>query len=155
MKTRILWLLLIAGLTIKSVPAQGSHDASTQSTKAAAAPHNYNISSTQKERKNPVRFSDASAERGKKVFSNRCVLCHGPDADGKGSLAVVIGVKPPDFNKPEVLSARTDGELFVIIGSGSENMPGKSLTRLTTQQRWDIVNYLRVVGGKTPAKVTK
>ena len=154
MRIRVLQLVLIAGLTPSSYLTQGALETPAQSAKEAGAPHTYNISSAQKVRKNPIRFTDGSVGRGKKAFLSRCVPCHGPNADGKGTLAEVINVKPPDFNKPGVLDQRTDGELFVIIGTGSENMPGKQLTRLTLQQRWDIVNYLRVVQGKKPAKVS-
>ncbi|MHB8653647.1 MAG: c-type cytochrome [Terriglobia bacterium] len=151
--TRIFWSLLIAGLTFNICRAQETRKAPSQSATKSGASHSYNISLAQKERKNPIPFTEVSSERGKKAFLNRCVLCHGPNADGKGTLAAVIDVRPPDFNKPEVLSGRTDGELFVIIGTGSENMPGKKLTRLTIKQIWDVVNYLRAVEGKKPAKV--
>ena len=150
MRPNTLWLLLFAGLTFNNYLAQAPVEVPAQS-KGAGAPHNYNISSAQKELKNPIPYSGASAGRGKNAFLSRCAHCHGPNADGKGNLAAVIGVKPPDFHKPGVLSARTDGELFFIIGTGSENMPSEKITRVTAKQRWDIVNYLRSVEGKTPA----
>jgi len=115
--------------------------------------YNPHVPPGEKVRKNPVRFTEISVDRGKRLFQTQCVLCHGIKADGNGDFVGVYGVHPPDFTDPDVLSKRTDGELFYIIGAGSEKMPGKH-TRLTERQRWDVVNYLRSVEGKIPAQTT-
>jgi hypothetical protein len=44
--------------------------------------------------------------------------------------------------------------LFVILGVGSETMPGQG-TRMRDKEKWDLVNYLRAVGGKIPEKAGK
>jgi len=62
-------------------------------------------------------------------------------------------ISPPDFTKPETLKDRTDGALFIILGVGSETMPGQG-TRMRDKEKWDLVNYLRAVGGKVPEKST-
>jgi mono/diheme cytochrome c family protein len=157
MKTKVLWSLLMVGFAVGGHWAQEKQPSKQEQPAAPAtapqAPHTYNISPEDKERKNPVRFTDLSVERGKKLFQTQCVMCHGINADGKGELVGELDIHPPDFTKPEVLSKRTDGELFAIMGEGSEKMPGQS-KRMTERQRWQIVNYLRVVEGKTPAKAT-
>ncbi len=159
MKTKILWSLLMLGFAwgscwaeekrpLKQVlPASPAISGTGQQTH-----HKFNVPVEQKERKNPVRFTELSVDRGKKLFQNHCVLCHGINADGKGDFTEVYGVHPPDFTKPAVLGGHTDGELFFIIGTGSEKMPGEHM-KMTEKQRWDLVNYLRAVEGKTPAKV--
>ena len=59
----------------------------------------------------------------------------------------------PDFTKPDTLKDRTDGELFTIIGTGKDPMPSQA-SRLTETHRWNLVNYLRALSGKVPAKST-
>ena len=120
---------------------------------AALPPHVFNISAADKTRKNPVNFTHLSAERGKKIYLTQCALCHGQDGNGKGEVVEEMKINPADFTKPETLKDRTDGELFAIIGVGRDPMPGQS-GRMTDQQRWNLVNYLRALSGKKPEKDT-
>lgn len=119
----------------------------------APLPHTYKISPEDAARKNPVKFSEVYVERGKKIFRTQCAMCHGANADGKGELAEEMKINPPDFTKPETLKDRTDGELFAIIGAGSDGMPGQG-NRMAERQKWQIVNFLRAASGKVPEKAT-
>jgi mono/diheme cytochrome c family protein len=158
MKTKILWSLLILGF---ASGIYGAEEKQPQKQEAPAVPavsangqqthHALDIPPEGKDRKNPIRFTEVSVDHGKKLFQTQCVLCHGIKADGNGDFARVYGVHPPDFTNPEVLGKRTDGELFYIIGAGSEKMPGKHM-QMTEKQRWDLVNYLRAVEGRKPSK---
>lgn len=60
-------------------------------------------------------------------------------------------IAPPDFTKAESLKDRTDGQLFAIISAGWETMPGQG-KRMTDLHTWQIVNFLRSLGGKVPEK---
>jgi len=150
-------LLTMCGLSAqekqekKEQPAPAS--APTASAQGAPVPHELTISAEDKARKNPVKFTEVSVERGKKVYGTQCALCHGTKGDGKGDMVEEMKLNPPDFTKPETLKERTDGELFAIIGSGKDPMPAQA-GRMTDQHRWDLVNYLRTMGGKTPDKAT-
>ena len=127
--------------------------ASSSQTTAASSPHNYAIAPEDAAKKNPVRFTDASVDRGKKVFKYQCALCHGEKGDGKGDLAKEMSLTVPDFTQADSLSKRTDGELFTIVATGKEPMPGQK-GRMPEPQLWNVVNYLRALGGKVPAKAT-
>jgi len=59
----------------------------------------------------------------------------------------------PDFTQPDSLAKRTDGDLFAIVGAGKDPMPSQK-GRMTEHQLWNLVNYLRALGGKVPAKAT-
>ena len=83
----------------------------------------------------------------------QCALCHGEKGDGKGDLATEMKLNLPDLTKPDVLSGRTDGELFAIVGTGKDPMPSQK-GRMPEPQLWNLVNYLRALGGKVPAKPT-
>ena len=116
-----------------------------------ASPHPATISAEDKARKNPVKFTDVSVERGKKIYGTQCALCHGATGDGKGELASDMKLNLPDFTKADTLKDRSDGELFAIIGNWKDPMPPQA-GRLTDAHRWNLVNYLRAVSGKVPEK---
>jgi mono/diheme cytochrome c family protein len=155
----LLGLGLMAGLlwaqeATKSVQAPTSGDVASQTPgQLPAVPHQYNVSAEERDRKNPAKFNAVSVERGKKIFLSQCAMCHGTNGAGKGDLAQELKITLPDFTKPESLKRRTDGELFKIIGIGNDTMPGQE-KRLTDPQRWNIVNYLRALGGGAPEKAT-
>lgn len=92
-------------------------------------------------------------DRGKKVFKYQCALCHGEKGDGKGDLAKEMSLTLPDLTQADSLSKRTDGELFAIVATGKEPMPSQK-GRMPEPQIWNVVNYLRALGGKVPAKAT-
>ncbi len=133
-------------------------DEKAPSDTAASAPttpqavHDYKISPEDAARKNPTKFSSVSVERGKKVFKTQCAMCHGENGDGKGDMVEEMKINPPDFTKPETLKDRTDGELFAIMNAGSGVMPEQR--RMTETHKWNIVNFLRSLSGKTPEKAT-
>ncbi|HEV2349748.1 MAG TPA: c-type cytochrome [Terriglobia bacterium] len=128
----------------------------TAGAPAAPGPHHYNITPEQAAKKNPVRFTDFSVGLGKKIFATQCTMCHGKAGDGKGDpdLLAEIKASPPDFTKAETLKKRTDGELFAIITTGSDTMPGQT-ERMAAKTRWNVINYLRALAGKVPEKATE
>ncbi len=136
----------------ESTPPPGSQ---TTTTPVAQGPHSYNFKPEDSARKNPIRFTDFSVDKGKKLFATQCAMCHGKNADGKGDPDFLAEIKatPPDLTKEETLKKRTDGELFFIITSGSEIMPSEG-DRMKDRQKWDLVNYLRSLGGKSPLRAT-
>ena len=152
-KTLFLALVLATGCLWaqeekKETPAPGAAP-----TAAPAAPHPATISDEDKARKNPVKFTENSVARGKKIYITQCALCHGDKGDGKGELASDMKLTMPDFTKPDTLKDRTDGEIFTIIGTGQDPMPPQA-GRMTDERRWNLVNYLRAVSGKVPEKST-
>jgi mono/diheme cytochrome c family protein len=162
MSMKNLTIFLVILLTVSGFGAQEKQEkkeqpapapAPTASAQGAPAPHDFTISAEDKARKNPVRFTEVSVERGKKVYQTQCALCHGSKGDGKGEMVEEMKINPPDFSKPETLKGRTDGELFAIIGTGKDPMPGQG-GRMTDQHRWNLVNYLRSLAGKAPEKAT-
>lgn len=151
-------ILLLPGLSRgqEKQPQQGTQETqttapSTEASPAPTVPHQFVFTPEQKALKNPEKFTEDSVAKGKKLFATQCAMCHGKIGNGKGDLAVVMHVNPPDLTRPETLSARTDGEIFTIINVGSPSMPGEA-KRLKKNQAWDLVNFLRTLEGKKPAK---
>ena len=86
---------------------------------------------------NPVPNDLRSLENGKKTFDSFCAPCHGVTGLADGPVAkVFLGVLPLVVSK-----ARTDGHIYTTIEYGRRRMPAYG--RLTLQERWDIVNYVR------------
>jgi len=150
--TVILWVGASYLAQEKKDQPQSSAPSSSQAT-PASSPHNYAISPEDAAKKNPIRFTDASVDRGKKVFKYQCALCHGETGNGKGDLAKEMSLTLPDFTQTDTLSNRTDGELFAIVSAGKEPMPSQK-GRMPAPQMWNVVNYLRSLSGKVPAKAT-
>jgi len=136
----------------KKEGAQGSTTASSTAA-TASSPRSSGISPEDAAKKNPIKFTDVSVDRGKKVFNTQCALCHGEKGDGKGDLATEMKLNLPDFTKPGTLDKLTDGELFAIVNNGKDPMPSQK-GRMTDRHLWNLVNYLRALGGKVPAKAT-
>ena len=153
LKTIILVLLLTAGCLWAQEKKETAPPSGGTTAAAPAAPHPAAITDEDKARKNPVKFTEVSVQRGKKIFNTQCSLCHGATGDGKGDLAADMKLSLPDFTKADSLKNRTDGEIYTMIGTGKDPMPGQA-GRMTDPQRWNLVNYLRALSGKVPEKAT-
>ena len=146
-------LLMIAGVLMAQEAQKPEEKPAPAAQATPKGPHTYNLTAEDIARKNSVAFTENSVARGKKLYQSQCAMCHGAKADGKGEVAEEMKVNPPDFTKPETLKDRTDGALFVILAVGSDTMPGQG-TRMKDKEKWDLVNYLRAVGGKVPERST-
>ena len=104
-------------------------------------------------KKNPKKFTTVSVERGKKIYMTQCAMCHGEKGDGKGDMVAEMKINPPDFTKPETLKELTDGELFAIIGSGSEAMPGQGM-RMPDEPQVEPCELLSVTFWEAAGKAT-
>lgn len=94
-----------------------------------------------KELQNPVDPSLQALARGKQVFQDFCVHCHGPLGKGDGAVAQRI----PTLSMPihgRATQDLSDGEIFHIISHGRNNMP-EHKTQIRQQDRWAVVQYLR------------
>src|SRR5262245_19381177 len=93
---------------------------------------------------NPVAFTPQSVEKGKSVFQKYCRFCHGDDAKGNGPQAPE-GTHPPDLTDAKWDHGSSDGEIFAVIKDGvgpKFDLKGFN-SKLTAQEMWTVVNYLR------------
>jgi mono/diheme cytochrome c family protein len=94
---------------------------------------------------NPIPIDDTSLQRGEILYSIHCALCHGEDGRGDGPLVEYYSDRPPnDLTSPGV-GAQFDGALFRTLSQGFGQMPAMA-ENLTPRERWDVINYLRVLG---------
>jgi mono/diheme cytochrome c family protein len=132
---------------------KGEQSAAETAPTAVPPAHAFKLTPEDVARKNPAKFNTVSVERGKKIYKTQCAMCHGEKGDGKGEVVEEMKINPPDFTKPGLLDKRTDGELFAILGAGSDAMPGQG-SRMSETHKWNIVNYLRALSGKQPERAT-
>jgi mono/diheme cytochrome c family protein len=107
----------------------------------------WNAPATAKDLQNPVPSAPDSVEMGMKNYSTHCQSCHGERGDGKGPRAERLSIAPSDFTDAHAMGQMTDGELFWKISHGRRPMPGFQ-DKLTEQERWQLVNYIRTLAQK-------
>lgn len=99
---------------------------------------------------NPIAASEASLAIGKSSYEIYCMVCHGPEGRGGGSIE---GPFPRGLiNRLTTQRAQelTDGYLFGMISVGRGLMP--NYRRMPQYERWHIVNYVRQLQRTAPSE---
>jgi mono/diheme cytochrome c family protein len=91
----------------------------------------------------PLEVTPALMQRGQKRFNINCAVCHGPLAAGDGivkqyGLATVVPLQDDRIRN------MADGEIFNTITHGKNTMMAYG-PRITVQDRWAIISYLRAL----------
>jgi mono/diheme cytochrome c family protein len=101
--------------------------------------------------KNPVPSGEASIARGAETYAEQCATCHGDEGMGDGPGGAGLDPSPaPVAHTGQMLA---DDYLFWRISEGGAIPPFNSAmpawkASLDEEARWDVVNYLRVMGGQ-------
>jgi len=103
------------------------------------------------DRPNPLTASSPYAKKAHTTYGNLCSPCHGDKGDGKGVEAEALRVPPADFTSAALMLPMSDGELFYKITKGRNPMPSFE-AKLTDQERWGMVLYLRTFLKGPPVK---
>jgi mono/diheme cytochrome c family protein len=96
----------------------------------------------------PVAPDSASLARGRMVFDQYCIVCHGPAGHGDGTVVAKF-VPPPDLTADPTVE-RTDGYIYAMIKQGRGIMPRYG-DKIRGADRWNVVNYVRQLQGRLPA----
>ncbi len=81
--------------------------------------------------------------RGRLIFRNSCVACHGSRGKGTGILAKLIGAPMTDLSAPESVKQFSDKALIMIIRKGKKKfMPAWEGT-LNNKEIVDVAAYVR------------
>jgi len=91
----------------------------------------------------PLEVTPALLARGAQRFNINCTVCHGPLGAGDGivkqyGLATVVTLQDDRIRK------MADGEIFNTITHGKNTMMAYG-PRLTVQDRWAVICYLRAL----------
>jgi mono/diheme cytochrome c family protein len=99
---------------------------------------------------NPLPFSQATAERGRKVFNDHCAVCHGAVGDGVALLSRAYGAKPGNLLSND-MRKQPDGYIYGVMMLGKNAMPSYA-PDLDEKDRWAVTHYVRVLQRSQNAK---
>jgi alcohol dehydrogenase (cytochrome c) len=93
---------------------------------------------TPEAQKNPFAADASAVEAGRTLFQQTCQSCHGSEGRGDRAPALAGGA---------FRHGVSDGEIFVNIRGGIAGTQMPSFSRLSTDQIWQLVTYLRSLPG--------
>ena len=103
------------------------------------------VSTTMRERPNPVRVSEEVLADGLAHYADHCASCHANNGSGDTEMGRGLFPKPPDM-RLAATQQLSDGELFHIIEHGVRftGMPGWSTgTESGQNATWHLVHFIR------------
>jgi cytochrome c oxidase cbb3-type subunit 2 len=105
---------------------------------------------------NALPITEANLNRGKEVFLDRCVGCHGIAGDGKGPGAKFLSPPPADFTDKDDACCGGDtgpGDFYYRILHG---WPGTAMEnfgdRLSVDDIWRLAMFIKTIPNHTLAK---
>jgi mono/diheme cytochrome c family protein len=93
-------------------------------------------------RANPLQNDPDAVAAGAVLFEQHCAECHGNAAEGLR--------KGPSLLVPEVQRA-TPGSIFWVLTNGVVRKKMPVWSKLPEPQRWQLVRYIKSLGGPAPA----
>jgi len=96
---------------------------------------------------NPRIANLDSIQNGRVQFQRYCSTCHGMQGLGDGPVSVTGEINGPlagvlaIAGPTSIARIRSDGHIYTTIRYGRRRMP--NYNRIQSNDRWDIVNYLR------------
>jgi cytochrome c oxidase cbb3-type subunit 2 len=104
----------------------------------------------------PLPVTEANLLRGKRIFLDRCVGCHGLKGDGKGPGARFFSPSPADFTDKDDACCGGDtgpGDFYYRIlrgwpGTGMENFG----ERMSVDDIWRVVLFVKTIPNHTLKK---
>jgi cbb3-type cytochrome oxidase cytochrome c subunit/mono/diheme cytochrome c family protein len=101
----------------------------------------------------PLPVTEANLLRGKEIFLDRCVGCHGLAGDGKGPGATFLSPPPADFTSADDACCGGDtgpGDFYYRILHG---WPGTAMEnfgqRLSVDDIWRVVLFIKTIPNHT------
>ena len=89
--------------------------------------------------------------KGKKIYTDKCLKCHGEKGRGDGPRAYDLSKKPADYTDKEKMSRFTDADLRKVVKEGKKPMPafGK---KLSDEDIDGVITYIRTFVGARAEK---
>jgi PQQ-dependent dehydrogenase (methanol/ethanol family) len=93
--------------------------------------------------RNPLAGNADAIAAGRRVYDQTCVTCHGPEGQGD---------RGPVLNRGDFAHGNEDGDLFHSIRAGVPGTQMPAFSRISDEQTWQLVSYIRSLGpGTSPA----
>jgi alcohol dehydrogenase (cytochrome c) len=93
--------------------------------------------------RNPFANSAGAAAAGRALYDQTCVSCHGPAGQGD---------RGPALNSSRFVHGNTDGDLFRAIRAGFAGTQMPPFPKLTDEQTWQLVSYVRSLAATSLAR---
>lgn len=99
----------------------------------------------------PLENTDENLAEGKRLFEINCTPCHGQKGEGNGQLVELPnGSDGPFTSRPQpykvLLPPLKDGSIFYTVSYG-KNMMGGYGFQLSVKERWQVIHYIKKLGG--------
>lgn len=101
-------------------------------------------------------WTDSSAlARGKKIYDEKCAVCHGESGDGRGPATATLAVKPPDMRDARMMAEMRSAYWFWRVSEGGFVEPFRSKgsvmpawkDALSVDERWAVIAYEHAFSG--------
>ncbi len=73
-------------------------------------------------------FAASEYDQGRKIYAEKCVICHGKRGDGNGPGAVAFSPRPANFTEPTFWGNNVEKKIADTIKNGHGPMPAFDLT---------------------------
>jgi len=93
----------------------------------------------------------ADLAKGKSIYGEKCVKCHGEKGKGDGRKAADLEKKPADYTDKAKMAKFTDEDLKKAVKEGKKPMPafGK---KLSDEEIDGVIAYIRTFAGAHAGK---
>ncbi|MHB1557506.1 MAG: c-type cytochrome [Isosphaeraceae bacterium] len=103
-----------------------------------------------------VVITDAARQEAEKVFTSRCVTCHGPNGEGNGPGAAKLEPKPRNYHDAKWQATVSDEsiEKTIVYGGAAVGKSPQMVPNPDLGSKPEVVAALREkirIFGKTPA----
>jgi mono/diheme cytochrome c family protein len=96
--------------------------------------------------RNPMQRTSESLERGRDRYSIYCLPCHGPAGRGDGPIAPAMANAVRNLTEQRARDY-SDGWIFGVMTNGFGALMPEQGSRIRAEDRWHIVNYVRMLQG--------
>ena len=90
---------------------------------------------------NPLIADTANVQRGQAAYQVYCSQCHGPEAQGFGTVGQSFAPLPTNLHGNYV-QQQSDGQIFARMSLGFKRHPPMYWT-VSERKRWEIVTFIR------------
>ncbi len=94
--------------------------------------------------------SDEARARGRALFREKCALCHGDRADGRGVRSKGLSGKPVNFASNDWRSSTSAIAVFEVLSEGKRGTSMPAWPTLSEAQKWDVITYVLSVAEDGP-----
>lgn len=86
-----------------------------------------------------------NTRRGRMIFKNACLACHGKNGRGNGLLAQLIQIEMVDFTRSESMRVLSDRKLIETITEGKGDFMPSWTGTLNDDEIVDVAAYVRLL----------